>query len=1514
VFVTPKSYLSFIQGYKETYIEKCADIARQQKNVETGLLKLKDAEVDVDKMKGVLEIQNVELAEAEKAANAMLVELEIGAKEANIAKEAAGVIEEKCAKTADLIAEETRLANIELEAAMPFVRAASAAAEKVTKPDIGIIQKLPKPPDLIKRIMDCVLILNLAKLDKITVTEIKVGKEMQPFIADSYDSYAKKFMGGSTFITDLMQFADQEKDLINDETIELLDPYLDCEDFNPDRAKAVSGAAEGLCMWVRAMHSYHHAALIVAPKLEQLKIKSQLFEAAQVKLNAAKQSSAAAQAQVDKLQATFQATMDEKSRLEKKAKETQDKMVAANNLINSLGGEKVRWSADASAFAEDKKKLVGDCALACAFVSYLGPFNQMYRKQLLEQTFYKDCVNSGIPVSKNMEVTKFLVDEATIAEWNSQTLPKDELSIQNGILVTKASRFPLLIDPQGQALQWLNKREAPFFPTFGTTSLSNPKLRDQLEFCMEEGKPLLVEGVVKELDPMFDPVLLKNVVSKGRSKFILLGDKAVTFDPGFRFYLLTKLGNPTFSPELSAKTTIIDFSVTQKGLEDQLLSRVIQFEQKSLEDQRQQLVEEVNMNTISLQALDKELLQRLSASSGNLLDDAALIGVLADTKTKAQEVKEKIEASIATEQVINKKREQYRPVATRGSVVYFVIVACSAINCMYQTSLAQFLGWFDQSMIDAEKANLVTKRVEILMDHLTFAIYIHINRGLFEKDKLIYKLMTCMKILVTETTNLTDQMVNLLLRGGAALQVDQQSPEPKWVPQDVWMNVCALSQSLDFFGDLKGSIEQNEVDWKKWYENETPEAMEIPKLEERLSNHPSGAFLRLLLLRSFRIDRFRLGAQEWIGQAMGTKYTDPVPARMEDVWGVSEVFNPVILMLTPGADPTSQLEELAKKKGVLIHAVSMGEGQEPFAQKAVDVSMDEGGWALLQNCHLGLGFMKSLDEFLQRARKEMTPHENFRLWITCEQHPEFPINLLQTSVKVTNEPPAGMKAGLFRSYTSTVDAERLARVETKEWRDLVFGMCFLHSVVQERRKFGPIGWCIPYEYNTSDLEASLQFLEKHSFSASGLNWETVQYMVCEIQYGGRITDDFDRCLFNTFGETWLQAGLMNETFTFYEGPHFKYSVPQSESLDTIRGYITQFPSHDSPEIFGLHGNADLTYGTAESGYMLNTINDTQPKETSAKAGAKTREEIVYEMCEDLLQRMPAGYKDDIVRDQVRKRSKAENEYVLGYKPEEKVDGLSIPLNVFLYQEITRLNFTINNVRKTLRGLQQAIDGEIIMTPQLVDALNAISDAKPPVHWYTDASGASIAWSLPSVALWFGSLLDREKQMTSWLTTTRPITYWLTGFFNQQGFLTAARQEVTRRHKAEKWALDDVMLKCDVTEHLDVKRIKNPPDEGVLIHGLFLEGCSWEKVGSSGRLKESSPKELFTPLPVLKVGAVTSEKFRKIYSVPGKYFYDCPCYAQPRRTDLNYIFVVKLESDVPPAHWVLRGVALLCTKD
>ena len=141
------------------------------------------------------------------------------------------------------------------------------------------------------------------------------------------------------------------------------------------------------------------------------------------------------------------------------------------------------------------------------------------------------------------------------------------------------------------------------------------------------------------------------------------------------------------------------------------------------------------------------------------------------------------------------------------------------------------------------------------------------------------------------------------------------------------------------------------------------------------------------------------------------------------------------------------------------------------------------------------------------------------------------MGLLQMCTKVTNEPPAGLRAGMLRSYTISIDQDRLERVETVQWRQLIFNLCFLHSAVQERRKFGSLGWCIAYEYNTGDLEACLKFLEKHLYNGP-ISWVTFQYMVADVQYGGKITDSVDRLLFATYTQVWLTAKTCAEGFAF----------------------------------------------------------------------------------------------------------------------------------------------------------------------------------------------------------------------------------------------------------------------------------------------------------------------------------------------------------------------------------------------
>ena len=176
----------------------------------------------------------------------------------------------------------------------------------------------------------------------------------------------------------------------------------------------------------------------------------------------------------------------------------------------------------------------------------------------------------------------------------------------------------------------------------------------------------------------------------------------------------------------------------------------------------------------------------------------------------------------------------------------------------------------------------------------------------------------------------------------------------------------------------------------------------------------------------------------------------------------------------------------------------------------------------------------------------------------------------------------------------------------------------------------------------------------------------------------------------------------------------------------------------------------------------------------------------------------------------------------------------------------------------------------------------------------------------SLSGWFQSLISRHDQLHRWLTTGRPNSFWLTGFLNPQGFLTAVKQEVMRYHAKEGWALDDVVLKSDVTRFTSANSVREPlpVGGGVYIHGLFLEGCSWSI--KEGKIKDPQPRKLFSSLPVVRITATLAKDANDCSG-----YYCAPCYKSPRRTQANFITKLHLKAEEAPSRWILRGAAVLC---
>lgn len=463
------------------------------------------------------------------------------------------------------------------------------------------------------------------------------------------------------------------------------------------------------------------------------------------------------------------------------------------------------------------------------------------------------------------------------------------------------------------------------------------------------------------------------------------------------------------------------------------------------------------------------------------------------------------------------------------------------------------------------------------------------------------------------------------------------------------------------------------------------------------------------------------------------------------------------------------------------------------------------------------------------------PHPDFRIWITCEPDNNFPLGLLQMAIKMSFVPPSGIKAGLSRTFNTQINPDFLERVEPLDrWKSAVFAVCFMHSIVLERRKFGPLGFTVPYEYNYGDMESTLLYIEKHmNFCFANQvkeQWNAIRYIACEVQYGGRITDNMDREMFNTYGDIWLDEKIFQKGYNFNPSVpgDFQYKIPESNEHSAFLKFVEDCPEKDPPAIFGLNASADLTFRLNQSLVLINTLVDVQPRESSGGSGLSREDQVKKKIEEDYYKNLPPNFdKIDVEKQIMAFRAPA------GLKKPEKMSDQQLPLSVYLRQEIDCLQRILDICRSMMQEMVKAIDGEVVMTPELVVAIEMIYNNRVPTPWVYDATGVEIAWLAPGLGQWMSGLHARYKRLKEWLEKDRPNSFWITGFQRPQGFLTAVKQEVTRQNSAggTKWALDEVEYWTTVRKDeikaadgsLEGKQIKTE-SQGVMIHGLFMEGA------------------------------------------------------------------------------------------
>jgi dynein heavy chain, axonemal len=408
-------------------------------------------------------------------------------------------------------------------------------------------------------------------------------------------------------------------------------------------------------------------------------------------------------------------------------------------------------------------------------MSYAGPFNSSYRLSLVNGVWLAQIKALEVPYNKDFSFDYFIGKPTDIRDWNIQGLPTDAFSAENGIIVTRGRRWPLMIDPQGQANNWIRNMEKK--RDLKIIDLKQQDFLRTLENCIQFGTPVLLQGILEVIDPALDPILNKSVIKKGGMLIMKLGEKEIEYNPDFRFYITTKLPNPKYTPEVFSKATIVNFAVKQKGLEDQLLGIVVRREKPELEKQKNLLVGNMAEAKKKLVELEDEILFLLSTAQGSLLDDEQLVNTLQSSKTIAQDVAQQLVVSEETEKRIDAAREGYRPCSQRASILYFVLADLPSVDPMYQFSLEAYIDLFELSITKSKRFEDINERIVSLNEYHTYSVYKNTCRALFEKHKLLFSLQMTVKIMEANG-KLNKEEYDFLLRGGQVLDKDAQPSNP----------------------------------------------------------------------------------------------------------------------------------------------------------------------------------------------------------------------------------------------------------------------------------------------------------------------------------------------------------------------------------------------------------------------------------------------------------------------------------------------------------------------------------------------------------------------------------------------------------------------------------------------------------------------------------------------------------------------------------------------------------------
>merc|ERR1712137_1053798 len=801
------------------------------------------------------------------------------------------------------------------------------------------------------------------------------------------------------------------------------------------------------------------------------------------------------------------------------------------------------------------------------------------------------------------------------------------------------------------------------------------------------------------------------------------------------------------------------------------------------------------------------------------------------------------------------------------------------------------------------------QRLEILIRDLFVVVYRRVCRTLLHEDQLTFALRLA-QIRLTGTANeLPGDELDFFMKGGENIATTGPVPEfaklAGLLSEAQQRYVSEMQGSLGFYKVLRTHMESNLAEWEAFFKSAQAETALPSSWEEQLvqasgkTNAVLQYFRRLLILKSLRPDRLMAGIQGVVQQVFGEQFLRAAELNLaEIVENESHADSPLLMASMPGHDAVGLVDDLAAKMKKPCKSIAIGspEGFD-LAEKSIYAATKSGGWVLLKNIHLAPQWLSKLEKKLH----SLNPNKNFRLFMTSEIHPKIPASLLRQSHIFSFEPPPGVKANMLHTL-SAVDQGRMEQ-KPRERARLYFMLAWFHALTQERLRYAPLGWSKMFEFGDTDKRCALETIDywidsaaqgRDNIDPERIPWEATRTLLGQSVYGGRIDNDFDQRLLDSFLEQTLSPKCYDVDFTLVEfengaGEKERLSAPEGMTKREFLAWVQQLPEAENPAWLGLPSNAEVLLLVNQSKRLVARflkmqsiqLDDSYSGEDGQQAtqgGGRPQWAVTLlkfvDTWKDLLPKSLADL-------------------------ERTAKSVSDPLFRFFEREVALGQQLLGKIHRDLETLTAVAEGTQKQTNHVRALMGSINKALIPTTWrmYSVAEGTSLsAW-----------LVDFTKRIQQLQKIQESREYgkcvWMGGLFNPEAFMTATRQASARAHT---WSLENLQLTAQV---LSSEEFPAGADEASFIaRGLILEAASWDQSAqelvATDEMSSRMPPILFTWKLIEDAEQdATTDHARVIL----------PVYLNEMRLELLFSVAINGPKDVAPPVWYQRGVALLTTR-